>query len=492
MPSVGEFVKQLGASDRFLKSISTLPTFGQIHGLQLQKLQTLVLNSKYNEDDAATAAQKVSEAMFLSAEARADLMEKVAQACCKMPEKNRDGGKSLKGPSCQAQNYSTIHRFLPRTVWVKMENPKILSRVQALCEFAANLGLELPTEATLASMLCCIYWKEWCHGDTPKQEQYQIGQASKKQLREVLKDCCGRQQQKGNRLEKLPLCFEDLPGSHKKIFEEEPPAPASINLEECIKEFPMRSTRGGVHVKNMPQDTLQMILKMVSQQQSGGSSRGASFRPDLLAIEDGSAGASPASVSMVSGRETPRTQADASEAETINDSFGSQSQVQIMTSDLREKALKSSVVPKQGLAGTLAVLKDAYAKDNASRQSKRDAQLLEDAEPPQKKKKKKEQKQEAPVEKIQEKNVEKPKPTMPKATPKSKSKHKEEKKEKPSTTLKMDKKNVASRAYHHCLACKLREGMEKSDAKVCARLAHKHAGEQWEKEFGAKEPEKMC
>ena len=294
MPSVGEFLKQLDASDRFLKSISTLPAFGQIHGLQLQKIQTLVLNSRFNEDDAAKAAQKVNEAMFISAEAKADLMEKVAEACCKMPQRNAKG-KSLKGPSSQSQNYSTLHRFLPQTLCCKMENPKVLSRVQALCEFAANLGLELPTEAALAIMLCCIYWKEWRNGDTPKQEQYQIGQASKKQLRDVLKDCTDRQQQKGNRLEKLPLCFEDLPDySHRRIYEEEPLAPASIYLEECIKEFPMRSTRGGVHVKTMPQEALQLVLRMVSQQQGGGSNRGGpSFQPGVLALEDGSAGASP-------------------------------------------------------------------------------------------------------------------------------------------------------------------------------------------------------
>ena len=489
MPSVGEFVKQLDACDRFLKSIAALPTFGQIHGLQLQKLQTLVLNSRFNEDDAAKAAQKVSEAIFLSAEAKTDLMEKVAQACCKMTTKANS--KSLKGPSCQGQNYSTLHRFLPQTVWAKMEDPKILSRIQALCEFAANLGLELPTEATLASMLCCIYWKEWSNGDTSKQEQYQIGQASKKQLREVMKDCAERKQQKGNRLEKLPLCVEDLPDTHKKIYEEEPAVPASIHLEECIKEFPMRSTRGGVNVRTMPQEALQLVLKMVSQQQSGASNRGGrSSEPPVLAIEDGSAGASPTSVSGVSGRETPKS--------SLNDSFDdSQPEVQMMASDLKEKARKTSLATKSNVQETLAVLKEAYGKDNEERQNKRDAKALEDGEEPtintSKKKKHEEQGKKnevppAPVEEIKKKKHEKEnhKPKMPKAKAEPKAKSQEKK----QTTLKMDKKNYTSRAYHRCLDTKLREGMEKSDAKALARVAHQEAGEQWEKEFGAKVPEK--
>ena len=496
MPSVGEFLKQLDASDRFLKSISTLPTFGQIHGLQLEKLQTLVLNSKFNEDDAAKAAQKVNEAIFISKEAKADLMEKVAEACCKMPQKNAKG-KSLKGPSSQSQNYSTLHRFLPQWLWIKMEDPKILSRVQALCEFAAKIGLELPTEATLASMLCCVYWKEWRNGDTPKQEQYQIGQASKKQIRDVLKDCIDRQQQKGNRLEKLPLCFEDLPESHKRIYEEEPPVPASIHLEECIKEFPMRSTRSSVHVRRMPQEALQLVLKMVSQQQGGGSNRGGpSFQPGVLALEDGSAGASPASVSVVSGKDTPRTQADVSETEVFGtDSFDSladsQPEVQLKTKELKDRAQKS-LEAKKSITTTLATLKDAYAKDNLDRQSKRDAKALGDGDTTSTtSKKKKEEAPAAPV-KVPEKKPlqEKKKPTVtkPKAKPKAKS-NLEEKKQKKKPTLKMDKKNVTSRAYHRCLDIKLREGLEKSEAKALARLAHQEAGEQWEKEFGAKEPE---
>ena len=81
---------------------------------------------------------------------------------------------------------------------------------------------------------------------------------------------------------------------------------------------------------------------------------------------------------------------------------------------------------------------------------------------------------------------------MPKAKAKPKAKsHLEEKKQKQKPSLKMDKKNVMSRAYHRCLDTKLLECMEKSEAKAPARLAHQEAWEQWEKEFGAKEPEKM-
>ena len=63
-----------------------------------------------------------------------------------------------------------------------------------------------------------------------------------------------------------------------------------------------------------------------------------------------------------------------------------------------------------------------------------------------------------------------------------------EKKQKQQPTLKMDKKNFTSRAYHRCLGAKLREGIEKSEAKEFARQAHQEAGEQWEKDFGAKDP----
>jgi len=38
------------------------------------------------------------------------------------------------------------------------------------------------------------------------------------------------------------------------------------------------------------------------------------------------------------------------------------------------------------------------------------------------------------------------------------------------------------------LDAKLREGIEKSEAKEFARQAHQEAGEQWEKDFGAKDP----
>lgn len=47
--------------------------------------------------------------------------------------------------------------------------------------------------------------------------------------------------------------------------------------------------------------------------------------------------------------------------------------------------------------------------------------------------------------------------------------------------LKMERKNVTSRAYHKTLAAALLKGVKEEEAKVKARSAHERAGREWDK-----------
>lgn len=211
MPSVNEFVKRITASEKFLKSIASLPNYKEVERLQYQKLEDFLSNCKWNEEEVAQAITAVSLAATFSDSSRKKFQMSMAHMCS-----SKEEVKARKGPSSSQQDYSTLHRFLVPSVWKDLSHEDVLHRTHALCRFASRLGLSQPTELTLRTLLCCVFWRSWAVSATSPGEKYRLGQGLKPTIRQVLKQHLD--QPEHLRLDKLPPTVEELPATHAEIF----------------------------------------------------------------------------------------------------------------------------------------------------------------------------------------------------------------------------------------------------------------------------------
>ena len=212
MPSVNEFLKKICASDIFLKSIGALGNFNEKEKLQFKKIEAAVELSRWNEEDTAVAVAAVKEASMFTQRSKQSLLQLMAKNVC-----NKEAPKALKGPSVAGQDYSSLHRFLTPGVWQQLSHHDTLHRMHALCSHAAKLGLQQPTEVTLGTMMACVFWPTWSKQMPSRAEKYRLGQGLKPTLRQVWKEY--KDKGAANRLEKLPPTFDELPQSHRYIFE---------------------------------------------------------------------------------------------------------------------------------------------------------------------------------------------------------------------------------------------------------------------------------
>ena len=89
-------------------------------------------------------------------------MTKLASLCCEAQQP-----KARKGPSSSGQDYSSLHRFIPATLWKELAHEDVLQRTHSLCKHGARLGLCQPTELTLRTLVCCVFWTSWSTETVP-------------------------------------------------------------------------------------------------------------------------------------------------------------------------------------------------------------------------------------------------------------------------------------------------------------------------------------
>ncbi len=214
MPSVTEFVKRINASDKFLKSVAALPTYKDIEILQYKKLDEFLSTCKWNEEEVANAVTAMGMVERFSESSKKKILTKLASLCCE-----REKAKPKKGPSSSGQDYSSLHRFIPPTLWKDLAHEDVLQRTHSLCKHGARLGLCQPTELTLRTLVCCVFWASWSTETIPPGEKYRLGQGLKPTLRHVLKEYSSEAEHL--RLDKLPPIVEELPATHQGIFDDE-------------------------------------------------------------------------------------------------------------------------------------------------------------------------------------------------------------------------------------------------------------------------------
>jgi hypothetical protein len=91
------------------------------------------------------------------------------------------------GPSADAQDYSSLHRFLPQSVWHQLLGDPS-SQLHALCSWASKLGLFCPTEKTVGTFTVLLFWNEWKDQAISPLEKYQTYNKCRHQVRAVLKE----------------------------------------------------------------------------------------------------------------------------------------------------------------------------------------------------------------------------------------------------------------------------------------------------------------
>ena len=210
---VADIVRQLSAADKFLKNVRSLSSFGAIEQQQTEKIQAMLRNGKFNEEQGSRLAEGVQSLVYFSKASTALLLQSVADACHVTVDKSPSAST---GPSADSQDYSSLHRYLTESVWKQLLGEPS-SRLHALCSFAAKLGLFCPTEKTVGTFTVLLFWNEWKNQKVMPLEKYQTYYKCRAQVRAVLKEynCVASQEL---RLPHLPPVFAELPPTHQKLF----------------------------------------------------------------------------------------------------------------------------------------------------------------------------------------------------------------------------------------------------------------------------------
>ena len=141
------FERQLVAGHQFLKGLRRLPSYSDARQKQLESiLRHLSAVPEVPTVQAAKIFSLLDEDVWDEDSLRV-LREHVA-------EKTMDGTEASQGRRA-TQDFTDMPRFLPDSVWQVLLNEKVSGQegLEVLCHHAANLGLRLPSEATIAMLL---------------------------------------------------------------------------------------------------------------------------------------------------------------------------------------------------------------------------------------------------------------------------------------------------------------------------------------------------
>lgn len=128
---------------------------------------------------------KACRPLFFSEEMKTVMLQSVADACSQCVDHFRKVVPM--GPSADAQDYSSLHRFLPQSVWHQLLGDPS-SQLHALCSWASKLGLFCPTEKTVGTFTVLLFWNEWKDQAISPLEKYQTYNKCRHQVRAVLKE----------------------------------------------------------------------------------------------------------------------------------------------------------------------------------------------------------------------------------------------------------------------------------------------------------------
>ncbi|CAK9037478.1 unnamed protein product, partial [Durusdinium trenchii] len=151
------WVKTLQATSSFIGNLKGLQTVSKVEAQQVDKLRgQLEGRDKWSAEDCSMAAEEIHRTV-LQESSKQLLLEGIAQKLsrgqgCVQSQKNRQ----------KLQDYVNIVYFLKSSFLKKIVELESLSqRLDAVMEFAVQLGMKSPTEATLGCLTCIAYWPEW-------------------------------------------------------------------------------------------------------------------------------------------------------------------------------------------------------------------------------------------------------------------------------------------------------------------------------------------
>ena len=229
------FERQLVAGHQFLKGLRRLPSYSDARQKQLESiLRHLSAVPEVPTVQAAKIFSLLDEDVWDEDSLRV-LREHVA-------EKTMDGTEASQGRRA-TQDFTDMPRFLPDSVWQVLLNEKVSGQegLEVLCHHAANLGLRLPSEATIAMLLTLSYQGQALAMSS--NAKFNLSVRQRPLIRKILQ----AKSRPAVWLTALPEAWTDLPATCRELAfpEGAQPAPTpigSLDFGAMAKAWPMRNT----------------------------------------------------------------------------------------------------------------------------------------------------------------------------------------------------------------------------------------------------------
>ena len=262
-----KLLKQLSASQKFLKGLTTLPNYASVRQKQQDAVsKALACATCLAVAEATAFMEALEEGLWEST-----WMEGVKVQVSSMVEQDGEGSASRKA----MQDYRCLPRYLSQELWAVLldEQQERAAALERLTHHSAKLGLRHPTEGTLAIMLATV----WCVGSQQPSSSQMFELLTQNRLK--IKKLLASHPQPPNYLQVLPALVEELPRELLILaFPEGAPAPCSRmdELSGKAAAWPLRKTSrltgdqgDGSRVAETPGSTVAALGQFMAAMASG-------------------------------------------------------------------------------------------------------------------------------------------------------------------------------------------------------------------------------
>ena len=233
---MSKWEKALVASQKYLQGLKQLPRFVDLRGKQKDNLLSLL------SKDAEFSTEKAGHVLsILDRELWGQ--ECVEELCSGIASKTRDEGAEA-GNRRSMQDYRQIVHYLPKALWEEVADDSVdrASCLEKVSELAKLLGLQCPTEATLAALVALVHVTK----PMTSKEKFSLLKKGKPKIKKVLSSGVIKGGSSIYLLD-LPSKPEDCPRELISAAYPSPaplPIPSPLNVfsfEALVSAWPLRS-----------------------------------------------------------------------------------------------------------------------------------------------------------------------------------------------------------------------------------------------------------
>ena len=179
--------QHLKGAQKFLDSCSKLPNFATLQKKQFDLLTTKVVNLRGLTTPEVPTLVSMIEGLDLKQDQKTQLQAEIAEKVVQEAEVGAKSGRSM-------QDFTNMAFFLTKPMWadiLRLEPGHSFSArqilCQKLCKHLAGLGLECPSEPTIAFLMAILFHTEWNMNSPSGSEMYDTLQVWKPIVKKLLK-----------------------------------------------------------------------------------------------------------------------------------------------------------------------------------------------------------------------------------------------------------------------------------------------------------------